>query len=487
MHLSILLFSTLAVAVPFAHDLLPRSAEPSIIPGSYIITLRNHTSSVASFLASHSFLSSRIPDRTYEIDSFRGFSMLLSATEASTLTQHPVIRSVEPDMLIPAHALTTQSSPSWGLPKLSQGPSSPSRTYTYDTSAGAGTCVYVIDTGVAVSHPDFGGRAIFGANFEPTDGSDEDLAGHGTHVAGTIASSTYGVARATKLIAVKACNRRVTCRYQDIVSGLTWATQDSKTRGCDKGTVVNLSLGGWGTWVATKEAVNAAAANGIFVAVAAGNSAKDASDVYPASAPNACTVAASDSDDSFATFSNFGSVIDVIAPGVQIQSLSPSGGTAIMSGTSMASPHIAGLAAYLLGFEGSADPVALCQKIKDRAIKDKVKNVPNGTNNLLAYNGAQGEARRGAAAPTTPASSLPSVDGQSAGQTGGQTGGQVDDSSRHSGLPSFGGLPTGGSSGSFTSAPIAGFPAPGNTGQGTSNDAFWYELDWQRFSRLVIF
>ncbi|KAF2221203.1 peptidase S8/S53 domain-containing protein, partial [Elsinoe ampelina] len=326
------------------------------------------------------------PGRTYEIESFRGFSMNLTPEEKKSLEEHPSVASVESDMLIKAHAITSVSAGNWGLAKLSQGSGSASNQYKFDGSAGEGTCSYVVDTGVFVDHPDFEGRAVFGVNFEPTDGTDEDLGRHGTHCAGTIGSKTFGVAKKTKIIAVKACNKDITCRYQDIVSGITWATQDSKTRGCPRGTVINLSLGGWGTWVATREAVNAATANGIFVSVAAGNSYKDASDVYPASAPNACTVAASDSSNNFASFSNYGSVIDVIAPGVQITSLGTDGGTYIMSGTSMAAPYIAGLGAYLLGTEGAADPVALCQKIKDRSVKGAIRNVPSGTNNYLAYN-----------------------------------------------------------------------------------------------------
>ncbi|KAF4547829.1 Cuticle-degrading protease-like protein 1 [Elsinoe fawcettii] len=462
-------------ALPAHLDVLPRDATPTIIPNEYVITLKDHKDDVDSFIKSHSAIAHKEPGRTYHIETFRGFSMNLTPEEVKALEAHPSVLSVESDMLIRGHAITEQQAGNWGLAKLSQGTGSASNSYDFDDTAGEGTCSYVVDTGVAVDHPDFEGRAVFGVNFEPTDGTNEDLGRHGTHAstspnllqcAGTIGSKTYGVAKKTKIIAVKACNQGVTCRYQDIVSGITWATQDSKTRGCPKGSVINLSLGGWGTWVATREAVNAAVANGMFVSVAAGNSYKDASDTYPASAPNACTVAASDSNNNFASFSNFGSVIDVIAPGVQITSLSTDGGTYIMSGTSMAAPYVAGLGAYLLAAEGSADPVALCQKIKDRAVKNAIKNVPSGTNNLLVYNGASGGVSASAPSPQQPPSG-----NSAAGPTGGFSGNTGNNGGR-SGESAPVRQPSSGSTGGSNSG-LTGGSTGSSPGSSSGSGSFW--------------
>ncbi|TKX19986.1 cuticle-degrading protease-2 [Elsinoe australis] len=477
-----------ALAVPAPLDLLPRDSRPTIIPGEYVITLKGHKDDVPSFIKSHPTICDKKPGRTYHVDDFRGFSMTLTKEEATELETHPLVHAVEPDMMMRGHAITTESDATWGLSKLSQGTGAATGDYTFDDSAGEGTCAYLVDTGVNVNHPDFEGRAVRGKNFDPVDGTDDDLNGHGTFVAGTIGSKTYGVAKKTKLIAVKACNKSISCRSQDVISGITWAIDDAKTRGCPKGTVINLSLGGWGNWVAVKNAVDTAANNGIFFAVASGNDGKDATDVYPASAPNACTVAASDSNNNFASFSNYGSVIDVFAPGARVTSLNANGGTTMMSGTSMASPHVAGLAAYLLALEGPADPVALCNKIKDRAVKGAVQGVPNGTNNLLVFNGGSAStpaspapASPSPATPTpsasasadpAPANPAPSNPDQGSSSGGSTSGGSS------SGDSGFGGFPSGswsGGSGSSSGGSSTGGSSSGNISPG---DLQWL---WSRF------
>jgi subtilisin family serine protease len=171
-----------------------------------------------------------------------------------------------------------------------------------------------------------------------------------------------------------------------VIAGINYVANDAKTRSCPNGAVGSMSLGGSRSTSVNSAAANAVAA-GVFMSVAAGNEAADASTSSPASEASVYTVAASDSSDRFASFSNFGTVVDIIAPGVSILSTWLNGGTNTISGTSMATPHVAGLAAYLLGYEGKRTPAALSSRISTLSTKNKITGVPSGTKNYLAFNG----------------------------------------------------------------------------------------------------
>jgi subtilisin family serine protease len=246
---------------------------------------------------------------------------------------------------------------------------------------------------------EFEGRATWLANFADTNNTDG--AGHGTHVAGTVGSVTFGVAKQTKLFAVKVLDANGSGTNAGVIKGMDFVTDDAPTRNCS-GIVVNMSFGG-----ATSSAVNQAAAAivsaGYFLAVAAGNSGADASTSSPASEQSVCTVGATTSSDTFASYSNHGPLVDILAPGTSVESTWPGNLTEILSGTSMATPHITGLAAYLLGLGGSipTDPVALCSYIASTALSGVISGVVNGTVNLLANNGASNVtlARRNAPRP----------------------------------------------------------------------------------------
>ncbi|PNS14814.1 Subtilisin-like protease [Sphaceloma murrayae] len=387
----ILSLAAAAMAAPTpADDLLPRAVEPKIIQGKWIVKLKSTAAGdVASFIGRSAASRGRAPTRTFEFGDFKGFAGYFSDEQKAELEKNPDVEYIEPDQTVSIAALTSQSGATWGLGKISHRSTAASTTYVYDTTAGAGTCSYVVDTGIYVGHPDFEGRAFQGVNYVEAE-SNADLQGHGTHVAGTMGSRTYGVAKQTKLIAVKVCNQGGGCDVSDVVAGLTWLTNDRATRGCPNGSVANLSLGSVMTsWQAVRDAVTTASNNGVFVAVAAGNSNINAANTYPASAPNACTVGSSDSANARSSFSNYGAVVDVFAPGSAIISTANTGtGTRSLSGTSMASPHIAGLAAYLLTLEGARSPVALCDRIKALSTVNALSGVPSGTANRLAYNGA---------------------------------------------------------------------------------------------------
>lgn len=239
--------------------------------------------------------------------------------------------------------------------------------------------------GIYIEHNDFAGRAIHGANFVPDEG-DMDGNGHGTHVAGTTGSNTYGVAKKTNLIAVKVLSSEGSGSLDQVIAGINWAVNDMKAKGRTRKSVANLSLGGIPSPM-TNAAAKEAVAQGLFLAVAAGNSGLPTITASPASEPDVCTVAASDSNDNRASFSNFGLLVDIFAAGVNVTSTWIDGpdDTNTISGTSMATPHITGLGAYLLGLEGAREPKALCQRMKDIATKGKVKLALSA--NDLAYNG----------------------------------------------------------------------------------------------------
>jgi subtilisin family serine protease len=283
-------------------------------------------------------------------------------------------------------AYVTQSSSTWGLSRISHvDRQTGSTSYTYDSSAGEGTCVYVVDTGIYTAHPEFEGRATFLANYAG-DGQNSDGNGHGTHCAGTVGSKTYGVAKATKLYGVKVLDASGSGSNSGVIAGINFVANDAKTRSCPNGAVGSMSLGG-----VRSTAVNSAAANavsaGVFFAVAAGNDGADAGNSSPASEPTVYTVGATDSSDKVASFSNYGTVVDIHAPGVSILSTWNNGGTNSISGTSMATPHIAGLAAYILSLEGKKTPAALSSRLTELSTKNKITGLKGSTKNYLAFNG----------------------------------------------------------------------------------------------------
>lgn len=269
-------------------------------------------------------------------------------------------------------ALTSQNPSTWGLGRISHR-SRGSNEYIYDNTAGTNTDIYIIDTGIYAGHSDFGGRARAGANF--VDGeSSTDGNGHGTHCAGTTGSNTYGVAKRANLIGVKVLGSDGSGSNSDVIAGIQWAVNNARNNGRTGRSVISMSLGG-AFDQSSNNAVAQAVQAGVFVAVAAGNDGKNAANYSPASESSACTVGATDINDNRASFSNFGSILDIFAPGVNIQStwIGSSTATNTISGTSMATPHIAGLAAYLIALEGARSPAALCSRIQ--SLSTKVRNL----------------------------------------------------------------------------------------------------------------
>ncbi|KAH7135754.1 oryzin precursor [Dendryphion nanum] len=366
-----------AIAAPL---LIPRDS--TLIADKYIVKLKAGTTE--SDVEEAKGLLANAPDFEYNFGSFKGFAGYLSPDAVSKLQASGAVEWIQQDAEVHSQAWQVDSGAPWGLGRISH-VAKGNTSYIYDTTSGEGTCSYIIDTGIYVDHPDFEGRAFWLENFTG-DGQTSDGAGHGTHVAGTIGSKTYGVAKKTTLYAVKVLDAGGSGTFSGVIAGIDYVTNDAKTRGCPKGAVANLSLGG-GKNTAVNQAVAAGVAAGVFFGVAAGNNNRDAANYSPASEPSACTVGASDINDAKASFSNYGTLVDVFGPGVQVLSTWNDGKTNSISGTSMATPHIVGLGAYLLAYE-NIPASSLCERIAALSQQGKITGLPSGTKNLLAFNGA---------------------------------------------------------------------------------------------------
>jgi len=381
----------LALAAP-APIILPRAGSP--IPGKYIVKMKNEN--LQNLINTALKLLRKDPAHVYGFGNFGGFAAEMADDIVDLIRNLPGVDYIEQDAIVTANlgefddiekrAYTTQSSSTWGLSRVSHvNRQTSSYSYTYDTSGGAGTCVYVIDTGIQTNHPEFEGRATFLANYAG-DGSNSDGNGHGTHCAGTVGSKTYGVAKSAKLYAVKVLNASGSGSNSGVIAGINFVANDAQTRGCTNGAVGSMSLGGGKSTAVNSAAANAVSA-GVFMAVAAGNDGADASNYSPASEPSVYTVGATDSSDAVASFSNYGSIVDIHAPGVSILSTWINSGTRSISGTSMATPHVAGLAAYILALEGKVSPATLASRLTTLSTKNKITGLRSGTKNYLAFNG----------------------------------------------------------------------------------------------------
>jgi subtilisin family serine protease len=332
-----------------AEGVIDGAGEPGAISGSYIVTLKPDAVASGAVDATAEALADRFGGDVKEAftASLQGFSVRMTEARAKRLAADPLVESVEQDKKVSLLTTTSTQSgpPSWGLDRIDQIDRNLSGSYTYPSSAGTGVTAYILDTGIRTTHVDFGGRAQSGYDFIDNDTNATDCHGHGTHVAGTIGGSQYGVAKNVNLVGVRVLDCSGSGSYTGIIAGIDWVVTH-KTGPA----VINMSLGG-PPFDALDNAVNAAVAAGVVVAVAAGNSNTDACTASPARAASALTVGATDQNDVRASFSNYGSCLDIFAPGVGIISdyyLSDTS-AAGMSGTSMASPHVAGAAALILG------------------------------------------------------------------------------------------------------------------------------------------
>lgn len=352
------------------------SDHADVIPGRFIITVRddvNPSAVAAEHGASPDFVYSTV---------LNGFAGAVSEAARSGLMRDARVLRIEPDGI--ARTSTTQLSATWGIDRVDQRNLPLSGSFTY-TANGSGVTAYIIDTGINYTHNEFGGRASFG--YDSFGGTGADCNGHGTHVAGTVGGTTYGVAKNVTLKAVRVLDCNGSGSWSGVIAGMDWVAANHVA-----GTpaVANMSLGG-GASSSVDAAVNRMIADGVATAVAAGNGnwigiAQDACRYSPARVSGAMTIGATSSSDARASWSNYGACVDWFAPGVSIKSAwtGSSTATSTISGTSMATPHVAGVAALYLQGSPAASPSTVRTALYDLTTKDKVTN-SRSTNDHLLY------------------------------------------------------------------------------------------------------
>ncbi|MEU6604572.1 S8 family peptidase [Streptomyces shenzhenensis] len=367
-----------AHAVPATGTVLAADS-PTAVQGSYLVTLKNS----AGFKASSSTGKGLIKEyggtvkKTFGA-ALNGYTANLSATEAARLAADPAVASVEQNQTVRLTD-TTQSDAPWGLDRIDQTSLPLSGTYTYPDSAGSGVTAYVIDTGVRITHSQISGRASYGYDAVDGDNTAQDGNGHGTHVATTIAGSTYGVAKKANIVAVRVLDNSGSGTTAGVVAGIDWVTANHSGP-----SVANMSLGG-GASSTLDAAVRSSIASGVTYAVAAGNNGLSASSYSPARVTEAITVGATTSSDAKASYSNYGSVLDLFAPGSSITAGWNTSDTATntISGTSMATPHVAGAAAVYLASHTSATPAQVATALVNGATSNVLSSVGTGSPNKL--------------------------------------------------------------------------------------------------------
>jgi len=365
-----------------------------IVSGRYIVRLSSNT---ASAVAVASLASGAI---TTFSNAINGFVANLTGEEVAALDSNPNVVSIEADRIISIS--TDQSQPGWGLDRIDQRALPLNQNYSY-TNTGVGVTAYVVDTGINSTHTEFTGRIKSGFTAVSDGNGTEDCNGHGTHVSGIMAGTKYGVAKSASIVPIRVLGCSGSGSVSGLISGLNWAITDHLS---GVPAVANLSVGA-GASSSLNSAVANAVADGITVVVAAGNSNANACSYSPSSAPSAITVGASASNDSRASYSNYGTCVDVFAPGTSIPSAYKGSPTAAanLSGTSMASPFVAGIAAVYLETRTSATPAAVTTAIIDSSTRDVVTSIGVGSPNKLAYSASF----EPAPVPTPAPATVPSV------------------------------------------------------------------------------
>jgi serine protease len=379
----------LLVAAPVvAGEFVPPQRGRQVVTGEYLVTFKPEAvraqRGVATDIATASLAHRLAGDHKGQVDrvfqhALQGALVRLPNEEAAkALAARSDVLMVEPNGVVWASA--TQSNATWGLDRIDQRDLPLSTTYTYDTTA-SNVRAYIIDTGILTTHTQFGGRASHGRDTVDNDNNATDCNGHGTHVAGTVGGSTYGVAKSVQLIAVRVLNCSGSGTDAGVIAGIDWVTANHV-----KPAVANMSLGG-GASTTLDNAVRNSVAAGVTYVVAAGNDNANACNGSPSRVAEAITVGSTTSSDARSSFSNYGSCLDVFAPGSSITSAwyTSTSATNTISGTSMASPHVAGVAALYLAGNTTATPSQVADAIVTTATTGKVTNPGSGSPNRLVY------------------------------------------------------------------------------------------------------
>lgn len=350
---------------------------PNAIAGRYIVVFKDSASSRAVENAKAAALSAAGAKLHYTYEAaLKGFAADLPEAALNGLRRNPNVAYIEVDQVVTIDA--TQSPATWGIDRIDQRNLPLSNSYTYNYT-GAGVTAYIIDTGLRYDHVEFSGRAVFG--FDAFGGTGADCAGHGTHVGGTVGGETYGVAKDVALVAVRVLDCSGSGTTTGVIAGVDWVTAHHAAN-----SVANMSLGG-GASTALDTAVRNSIASGVTYSLSAGNSRRDACKYSPARVTEAITVGATTSTDYKASYSNYGTCLDLFAPGSSITSsyyTSPTA-TAVMSGTSMAAPHVTGVAALYLQAHPGSTPLQVRNAMVENATPGLVINEGRGSPDLLLY------------------------------------------------------------------------------------------------------
>jgi len=355
---------------------MDKRSEKAVVKNSYIVILKENSNASENAQAAERSTGGKV-GFVYS-NALKGFSLQLppqaSEKVLEALRKNPNVESIEEDKQV--FAVGTQTNATWGLDRIDQVNLPLDDIYNYETT-GENITAYILDTGINYSHTDFSGRASFGFDAFGGDGADCD--GHGTHVAGTVGGDTWGVAKNVDLVAVRVLDCNGSGTLSGVIAGIDWVTDTASGA-----SVANMSLGG-GFSSSLNTAVSNSVAAGITYAVAAGNSDADACNFSPASTAEAITVGSTTSSDARSSFSNYGSCVDIFAPGSGITSawVGSNSATRTISGTSMASPHVAGAAALYLQNNASATPAEVYTALFNNSTKDIVTNSNTEDNHLL--------------------------------------------------------------------------------------------------------
>ncbi|MEU4366750.1 S8 family serine peptidase [Micromonospora chersina] len=427
---------------------------PNAVAGRYIVTLKDTALAPAALSTRARELTGRFGGRTRHVygSALTGFSTEMSARQARRLAADPSVASVEQVQRIEV-ADTQSNPPNWGDDRIDQRNLPLNQSFTYPANPGQGVTVYVLDTGINASHTEFTGRVRQGIDIVDNDSTPQDCHGHGTHVAGTAVGTTYGIAKKAGVVSVRVLNCQGTGTNDDLIAGINWVRANAQ-----KPAVANYSIGCGSrcTSQAMDSAVTSLINSGVQFVQAAGNSSDDACYYSPQAVAAAITVGNSNSSDARNSTSNYGSCLDLFAPGTSIVSASYSSntGSATMTGTSMASPHTAGAAALYLGANPNATPAQVRAALVDNGTTGKITSPGSGSPNVLLYTGFIGGTDPGPSDPTvTNPGNQTSAVGQAVDLQIQGSGGSTPYTWSASGLPA--GLTIGASTGRITGSATA--------------------------------